>query len=249
MEQLLTIDALFALLSLTAMEIVLGIDNVVFIAILVARLPDGERERIRRLGMALALVLRLALLFTLSWLMGLTKPLFEMGPWAPSGRDLILLVGGLFLMGKSSTEIYEKVEGPEEAHAPGVKKGAAAAAVLVQILAIDVVFSLDSVITAVGMAQQLAVMITAMILAVIVMLLSAKSVGDFVDRHPSMKILALSFLLLIGVLLVAESLGQHVSKGYVYFAMAFSLLVELVNMRLRARRGKPVKLHGHPTED
>jgi len=250
MEALFSIDGLLALISLTAMEIVLGIDNVVFVAILVARLPEAERERIRRLGIGLALGLRLALLFALTWLMGLTEPLFAAGPWSPSGRDLILLVGGLFLMGKSANEIYEKVEGPAEEHAPGAAgKTGAAMTVLAQILAIDVVFSLDSVITAVGMAQHLAIMVCAMVIAVGVMLLSARAVGDFVERHPSMKILALSFLLLIGVLLVAESLGQHVSKGYVYFAMAFSLLVELVNMRLRKRRAQPVQLHGKPARD
>ena len=250
MEALLSLDGLLALVSLTAMEIVLGIDNVVFVAILVGRLPEAERERIRRLGIGLALGLRLVLLFALTWLMGLTEPLFSAGPWSPSGRDLILLAGGLFLMGKSANEIYEKVEGPAEEHAPGkAGRPGAAMTVLAQILAIDVVFSLDSVITAVGMAQHLSIMVCAMVIAVGVMLLSARAVGDFVERHPSMKILALSFLLLIGVLLVAESLGQHVSKGYVYFAMAFSLLVELINMRLRKKRAQPVQLHGKPVED
>jgi len=245
MDAFLTLDGLLALATLTAMEIVLGIDNVVFIAILVARLPDSERERIRKLGIALALVLRIGLLLTLSWMMGLTAPLFHVFSWDPSGRDLILLGGGLFLIGKSANEIYEKMEGPDEVHPPG-SQGAqkAVMSVLQQILAIDVVFSLDSVITAVGMANDVSIMVAAMVIAMVVMLLSARAVGEFVERHPSMKILALSFLLLIGVLLVAESFGQHVSKGYVYFAMAFSLGVELVNMRLRRKPAAPVKLHG-----
>jgi len=230
-----------ALLTLTAMEIVLGVDNIVFIAILVARLPAGQRERIRRIGIALALVIRIGLLFALSWLMGLTAPLFTVLDNEISGRDLILLVGGLFLAGKASHEMHAKLEGPDTGDAAGKTATAAVASVLAQILLLDMVFSLDSVITAVGMAGQLWVMVTAMILSVAVMLVFAGKIGDFVERHPTVKILALAFLLLIGVILVAEGLGQHISKGYIYFAMAFALAVELLNMRFR-KVHKPVHL-------
>jgi predicted tellurium resistance membrane protein TerC len=234
-------NAWIALLTLTAMEIVLGVDNIVFIAILVGRLPAGQRDRIRRIGIALALVIRIGLLFTLSWLMRLTAPLFAVLGEEISGRDLILIAGGLFLVGKASHEMHAKLEGPD-AEDSGKAATAAVAAVLAQILVLDVVFSLDSVITAVGMASQLWVMITAMILSVGVMLVFAGKIGDFVERHPTVKILALAFLLLIGVMLVAEGLGQHISKGYIYFAMAFALLVELLNMRFR-KVHRPVHLH------
>src|SRR5687767_874287 len=204
-------NILVSLLTLTAMEIVLGVDNIVFIAILVGRLPASQRERIRKIGIALALVIRIGLLFTLSWMMKLTEPLFTVLKNQISGRDLILLGGGLFLVAKAAHEMHAKLEGPIEGEGKGKKKDAAAAAgaILAQILALDIVFSLDSVITAVGMANQLWVMITAMIIAVGVMLVFAGKIGDFVDRHPTVKILALSFLLLIGVMLVAEGLGQH----------------------------------------
>ncbi|MDP2313492.1 MAG: TerC family protein [Pseudomonadota bacterium] len=235
-------DTWISLLTLCAMEIVLGIDNVIFIAILVARVGPENRERIRSLGLGLALVMRLGLLFALSWIMGLTEPLFSLLGKGFSGRDLILLFGGLFLVGKSAHEMFEKLEVGSEQHGAGKKGAASAAAVLAQILVLDIVFSLDSVITAVGMASQLWVMATAMIVSVIVMLKFAKPIGDFVERHPSMKILALSFLLLIGVLLVAEGFGEHVGKGYIYFAMAFALGVELVNMRVRKNLA-PVHLH------
>ena len=231
-----------ALLTLTAMEIVLGVDNIVFIAILVAKLPPEKRERIRRLGIALALVIRIGLLFALSWLMRLTAPLFTVLGEEISGRDLILLVGGLFLIAKSVHEMHAKLEGPDVADAGSVPKAAAVGAVLAQILALDIVFSLDSVITAVGMASQLWVMVTAMLISVGVMLIFAGAIGNFVDRHPTVKMLALSFLLLIGVMLVAEGFGQHINKGYIYFAMAFALGVELLNMRLR-KVHKPVHLH------
>ena len=231
-----------ALLTLTAMEIVLGVDNVVFIAILVGRVSADKRERIRRIGIALALVIRIGLLFTLSWLMGLTAPLFAVLGNEISGRDLILIAGGLFLVGKSAHEMHAKLEGPDAGEGTQGPAAPAIAAVLAQILVLDVVFSLDSVITAVGMARDLWVMITAMILSVAVMLVFAGKIGDFVDRHPTVKILALAFLLLIGVMLVAEGFGQHISKGYIYFAMAFALLVELLNMRLR-KVHKPVHLH------
>ena len=231
-----------ALLTLTAMEIVLGVDNIVFIAILVGRVAAEKRERVRRAGIGLALVIRIGLLFTLSWLMRLTAPLFSVLGNELSGRDLILLGGGLFLVGKSAHEMHAKLEGPEADPAAAAPEAAGVGSVLAQILLLDVVFSLDSVITAVGMASQLWVMVVAMILAVGVMLVFAGKIGDFVDRHPTVKILALSFLLLIGVMLIAEGFGQHISKGYIYFAMAFALAVELLNMRLR-RVQKAVHLH------
>ena len=239
MSALLTADGLLALATLSAMEIVLGIDNVVFIAILVARLPDGQREVARRLGLVLALGVRIGLLFTISWMMGLTEPFVTVLGRGVAGRDLILLSGGLFLIGKATREIYEKVEAdPHEPGAPGAR--AAFWWVLAQILLLDIVFSLDSVITAVGMANQLSIMVTAMVIAMLVMLASAGAVSRFIDQHPSLKILALAFLLLIGVMLVAEGMGTHVEKGYIYFAMAFSLLVEMLNMRYR-RRQRPVR--------
>ena len=243
----LTPDALVSLVTLTAMEIVLGIDNIVFIAILVGRVPAERREKVRRTGIALALVMRLGLLFALTWLMGLTRPLFSVFDHPFSGRDLVLLVGGLFLIGKSAHEMWDKLEGP----APEVGRAVRApnvAAIFVQILALDIVFSLDSVITAVGMARELWVMVTAMILAVGVMLVFAKAIGDFVDRHPSVKLLALSFLLLIGVMLLAEGFGQHLPKGYIYFSMAFALGVELLNMRFRKVHARPVHLHAKLNE-
>ena len=237
---LLTGDALVSLLTLTAMEIVLGIDNVVFIAILVSRLPAGQRSFARRLGLTLALVIRIGLLLTISWMMGLTEPLFTVFGGRFSGRDLILIGGGLFLIGKSTWEIYDKLEADHPAEAPESASRSAFFWVLAQILVLDIVFSLDSVITAVGMAKQVSVMVLAMTLAMLVMLVSAAAIGGFVERHPSVKILALSFLLLIGVMLVAEGFHQHVSKGYIYFAMGFSLFVELLNIRSRR---SPVKLH------
>jgi predicted tellurium resistance membrane protein TerC len=231
-----------ALLTLSAMEIVLGVDNIVFIAILVGKIPPEKRERIRKLGIGLALIIRVGLLFTISWMMRLTEPLFTVLNEGISGRDLILLFGGLFLVAKSVHEMHAKLEGADEKDPGKAGQAAAVGVVLAQILALDIVFSLDSVITAVGMASQLWVMVTAMIIAVGVMLVFAGKIGDFVDRHPTVKILALSFLLLIGVMLVAEGLGQHINKGYIYFAMAFALLVELLNMRLR-KVHKPVHLH------
>ena len=227
-------DALIALLTLTAMEIVLGIDNVIFIAILVGRVEERRRETLRRAGLVLALGLRILLLLAIEWIMGLTEPVLTLMGNELSGRDLILVGGGAFLIAKSTHEIHEKVEG--ELTSGPAKAAGSASGILLQIILVDVVFSLDSVITAVGMADRIWVMVTAMIIASIVMIASAKSIGDFVDAHPSIKVLALSFLILIGVILVAEGLGQHVSKGYVYFAMAFSLIVELINMRMRSRR-------------
>jgi predicted tellurium resistance membrane protein TerC len=240
-------DTYVSLLTLTAMEVVLGIDNVVFISILVGKLPAEQQPKARQIGLALALVMRLGLLFAISWVMGLTAPLFGVFGREFSGRDLILLGGGLFLLAKATHEIYDKLEVEHEERARAGGKSAFGM-ILAQIIALDIVFSLDSVITAVGMAQQLFVMVIAMVAAVGVMLVFAGRIGDFVNRHPSMKILALSFLLLIGVMLVAEGMGQHVGKGYIYFAMAFSLGVELLNMRLRRKRSAPVTLH-HRFED
>jgi len=231
----LTADGLLALATLTAMEIVLGIDNVVFIAIMVGRLPEARREVARRLGLVLALGIRVGLLLTISWMMGLTAPLVSVLGRSASGRDLILLAGGLFLIFKATWEIYDKVEASHRG-ADGAGPRAAFLWVLVQILMLDIIFSLDSVITAVGMANDLAIMVTAMVIAMLVMLVSAAAVSHFVDRHPSLKILALAFLLLIGVMLVAEGMGSHMEKGYIYFAMAFSLLVEMLNMRYRHQR-------------
>jgi predicted tellurium resistance membrane protein TerC len=231
-------DALVALLTLTAMEIILGIDNVVFVALLTGRLPESQRPLARRLGIGLALLIRIALLFTISWMMGLTRPFAEVFGRGVSGRDVILLGGGLFLIGKATWEIYDNVELEHAAHgAPGPARRAAFLAVLVQILVLDIVFSLDSVITAVGMANQLSIMVIAMVLAMLVMLVSSGPISGFIERHPSVRILALAFLLLIGVMLVAEGMGTHVEKGYIYVAMAFSLFVELLNLRYRTRRG------------
>jgi predicted tellurium resistance membrane protein TerC len=239
-EILTSPEAWVSFLTLTAMEIVLGIDNVVFISILSGRLPLAEQPLARRLGLSLALVMRLGLLFAISWVMGLTAPLFSVLEKPVSGRDLILLGGGLFLVAKATHEIYDKLEVPHEEHASG--RRASFGAVIAQIIALDIVFSLDSVIIAVGMAKHVEIMVAAMIVAVGVMLAFAGWIGDFVNRHPSMKILALSFLLLIGVMLIAEGTGSHLEKGYVYFAMAFSLTVELLNMRFRAKR-MPITLH------
>ena len=223
-----------ALAALTGLEIVLGIDNVIFIAILTARLPQREQALAYRLGLAGALVTLVGLLLALSWLMGLTEPLFSILGRGFSGRDLILLGGGLFLIGKSAHEIYDKVERPSAGHeAPAAKGGLAL--VVVQIMLMDIIFSLDSVITAVGMVSHVPIMVTAIVIAIGVMLVFAKAIGDFVNRHASLKVLALSFLLLIGVLLTAEGMGQHVNKGYIYFAMGFALGVELLNLRLKKR--------------
>ena len=241
MEVFATADAWITLATLTLLEIVLGIDNIVFLTIMAGKLPEKQRASARRIGLGLALGSRIALLFSLSWAMSLTEPLFTL-IYEFSGRDLILFFGGLFLLAKATHEIFSKVEGAEPDDKPN-QKAASYAWVLVQIAIIDIVFSLDSVITAVGMAQDVSIMIIAMVIAVGVMLLAAGTVGDFVERHPSMKILALAFLLLIGAMLVGEGLGQHVNKGYIYFAMGFSLTIELINMRFRKKK-QPLHLHG-----
>ncbi len=245
MLQLLTqADTWIAFATLAAMEIVLGIDNVVFLTILAGRLPAAEQPGARRLGLAFALLTRLALLFAISWVMGLTRELFAVAGHGFSGRDLILLLGGLFLVAKATHEIHDKLEVHHAAEAaPGMGGRGAFWVVIAQIAVLDIVFSLDSVITAVGMAQHLSVMVAAMVAAVAVMLVFAGAIGDFVERHPTMKMLALSFLILIGVMLVAESFGRHIEKAYIYFAMAFSLGVELLNMRTRRGRPAPVVLH------
>jgi predicted tellurium resistance membrane protein TerC len=235
-----TTDGLISLATLTVMEIVLGIDNVVFIAILVGRLPHSQQTWARRLGLILALGMRIGLLFTITWIMGLTRPFFEILGRGVSGRDLILLGGGLFLIFKATWEIYDKLE-VVHGDQPRLGRGAFFAT-LVQIILLDIVFSLDSVITAVGMANQLSIMIAAMVLAMLVMLWSSGPVSAFVERRPSVKILALAFLLLIGVMLMAEGMGSHVDKGYIYFAMSFSLFVEMLNLRYRKKR-QPVSLH------
>ncbi len=231
------------LLTLTLLEIVLGIDNVIFISILAGKLPKEQQAKARQIGLFLAFITRIALLFSISWLMSLTKPLFTLPivGQALTGRDLILLLGGLFLIGKSVTEIHHKLEGADgEANPTG--KVVSFSAVIVQILIIDIVFSLDSVITAIGMVKELWIMITAVIVSLGVMLAFAGAISDYVNRHPTVKILALSFLILIGVTLVGESLGQHIPKGYIYFSMAFAFLVEMLNLRLRTKPTHPVEL-------
>lgn len=244
-DWLATPQAWAALGTLTALEIVLGIDNIIFISILVGRLPANQRAVARQMGLGLAMIARLALLFSLSWVMGLTEPWFTIFEQEISGRDLILVGGGLFLLAKATHEIHNSLEGIEETDESAVKTGLGM--VLVQIALLDIVFSLDSVITAVGLVEQLSVMATAIILAVLVMLLAAKTIGDFVDDNPTIKILALSFLLLVGVTLMVEGFDVHVPKGYIYFAMAFSVAVEMLNIRMRKirrkKRGPRVKLH------
>ncbi|HMH52958.1 MAG TPA: TerC family protein [Candidatus Acidoferrum sp.] len=234
-ESFLTADGLLALTTLSAMEIVLGVDNVVFIAILTGRLPARQQLHARRVGLVLALGIRILLLLAITWMMGLTRPLFSVWGQEVSGRDLILLGGGLFLIFKATWEIYDKVEA-EHVERPRRTARAAFVWVILQILVLDIVFSLDSVITAVGMANDVPIMVVAMTVAMLVMLVSMGAVGGFVERHPSVKILALAFLLLIGVMLVAEGMGSHVPKGYIYFAMAFSLFVELLNLRYHKKK-------------
>jgi predicted tellurium resistance membrane protein TerC len=240
MEWMSDPSAWLGFLTLTVLEIVLGIDNIIFISILCGKLPPDQQPKARRIGLGLAMVMRILLLLSISWVIRLTNPLFTVFSQAVSGRDLVLLIGGLFLLGKSTMEIHDKLEG-EEGHA-SAKVGPSFASVLVQIAILDIVFSLDSVITAVGMVSHVSVMILAVVVAVGFMMLFAGPVSDFVHRHPTVKMLALSFLLLIGVMLVAEGLHHHIPKGYVYFAMAFSVMVEMLNIRMKAK-SKPVELH------
>jgi predicted tellurium resistance membrane protein TerC len=243
MAQLFTTENLIALLTLSSLEIVLGIDNIVFISILVAKLPHSQQAGARRLGLLLAMGMRIALLLAITWVMGLTLPLLSVFEHPFTGRDLILLFGGLFLVAKATWEIHDKLEGAEHASGAAPRRAASYGAILVQIMLLDIVFSLDSVITAVGMARHIEIMITAIVIAVLVMMVFAGRVSTFIERHPTVKMLALSFLLLIGVVLIADGFGQHVSKGYIYFAMAFSLFVEMLNLRIRKRTEPPVVLH------
>jgi predicted tellurium resistance membrane protein TerC len=246
MDALLTVDNLIALLTLTVLEVVLGVDNVIFISILAGKLPPDQQARARRLGLMAAMVMRILLLFSLAWIVRLTEPLFTVFGRGVSGRDLILLGGGLFLLAKATLEIHDRLEGVEGERT--AKVAPSFGAVIVQIMLLDIVFSLDSVITAVGMADSLSVMVIAVMLAVGIMMLSADAVSDFVHRRPTVKILALSFLLLIGMSLVGEGLGQHIPKGYIYFAMAFSVFVEVINLRVRSQ-GEPIELRDPYTPD
>ena len=230
-----------ALVTLTVLEIVLGVDNIIFISILAGKLPAERRQSARMIGLALAMIMRILLLLSLAWIVRLTSPLFAVFGHGVSGRDLILILGGLFLLAKSTHEIHEKLEGVA-GHAGGQAAVATFASVLVQITLLDIVFSLDSVITAVGMVDQVPIMVAAVVLAVLFMLVFARAIGDFVERHPTIKMLALSFLLLIGMALVADGLGFHIPKGYIYFAMGFSVFVEMLNIRLRRKQVEPVKL-------
>ncbi|MFN2447800.1 MAG: TerC family protein [Vicinamibacterales bacterium] len=242
MDGMFSADALVALVTLTVLEVVLGVDNVIFISILANKLPADQQHKARRVGLIAAMLMRIGLLMSLAWIVRLTAPLFTVVGQELSGRDLILLGGGLFLLAKATMEIHERLEG-ETGHR-SARVSPSFGAVIAQIMALDIVFSLDSVITAVGMADDLWVMITAVVLAVGIMLVSAETISGFVNRHPTVKVLALSFLLLIGVSLVAEGFDQHIPKGYIYFAMAFSVFVEVINLRVRSQAvTDPVKLH------
>lgn len=238
METLFTPEAIIPFLTLCALELVLGVDNVIFISILSSRLPKEDQQKARTMGLGLAVITRILLLLSLSWVIGLTAPIFTVLSQEISGRDLILLIGGLFLIGKSTHEIHQKLEAAEEVTSS--KAAVKFTSVIVQILLLDIVFSLDSVITAVGMVDHISIMIAAVLVSTAIMVLSAKTISEFVDRHPTIKMLALSFLLLIGVTLIAEGMDQHISKGYVYFAMGFSLFVETLNIRMK--KAKPVQL-------
>jgi predicted tellurium resistance membrane protein TerC len=247
MTGLFEVDALIALVTLTALEIVLGIDNIIFISILASRLPVEQQARARTLGLGVAMVTRVLLLLSLTWVMKLTAPLFAVLGHTVSGRDLILIGGGLFLLAKSTLEIHHKLEGDDESHS-AAKAVASFTGVIIQIMILDIVFSLDSVITAIGMTDNVPVMIIAIVLAVGFMMIAAGAVSRFVDNHPTVKILALSFLILVGVALIGEGLHFHIPKGYIYFAMAFSIAVEMVNLRVR-KAHRPVKLHGPKSGD
>ena len=247
MEWLSDPQAWIALFTLTALEIVLGVDNIIFITILVSRLPEAQRQRARVLGLGFAMFTRIALLLSLAWMMTLTEPLFSVPVLGKeiAGRDLILIGGGLFLLWKSVHEIHNSLEGEVDEQATAAVR-ASFAAVIIQIAIIDIVFSLDSVITAVGMVDQVPIMVLAIVIAVVVMMFAAKPIGEFVDRHPTVKMLALSFLVLVGMALVAEGWDYHIPRGYIYFAMAFSVGVEMLNIRVRARRQDAVKLRKYP---
>jgi predicted tellurium resistance membrane protein TerC len=241
MDAILTADGLLALVTLTFLEIILGVDNVIFISILSSKLPRAQQGKARRVGLAAAMIMRILLLLSIAWVIRLTAPLFTVFGEAISGRDLILIAGGLFLLGKATLEIHDGLEGKEGHQSAKVvpKFGA----VILQIMLLDIVFSLDSVITAVGMAEDISVMVTAVVLAVAVMMFSAEPISAFVHRHPTVKMLALSFLLLIGLALIGDGFEMHIPKGYIYFAMGFSIFVETINMRVRGAAAKPVELH------
>lgn len=245
MEWLAQPETWISLLTLTVLEIVLGVDNIVFISILADKLPHKDQHKARQVGLGLAMIMRIGLLLSLSWLIGLTQPLFEVWHFEFSGRDLIMLAGGLFLLGKATFEIHEKLEG-HELETNAKVKAPSLTNVVVQIMLLDIVFSLDSVITAIGMAEHVAVMIAAVVIAVGIMMLSVDTISKFISHHPTIKILALSFLLLIGFSLTAEGFGQEIPKGYIYFAMGFSILVEFLNLRMRSNK-EPVILKGTPT--
>jgi len=239
-DAFLTSEGLLALVTLTFLEIILGVDNVIFISILSGKLPASEQLKARRTGLIAAMVMRLGLLMSIAWIVRLTAPLFTVVGQEISGRDLILIAGGLFLLGKATLEIHERLEGEEE-HATA-RVAPSFGAVIAQIMLLDIVFSLDSVITAVGMAEELSVMVAAVVISVAIMMFAAEPISAYVSRHPTLKVLALSFLLLIGMSLVGDGFDMHVRKGYIYFAMGFSVFVEMINLRVR-RRGEPVKLH------
>ncbi|MEI8032003.1 MAG: TerC family protein [Chlorobiaceae bacterium] len=241
MEWITRPEAWIALGTLTALEIVLGIDNIIFISILVGRLPETDRGRGRVVGLGLAMLTRIALLLSITWVMSLTSPLFTILQQHVTGRDLILISGGLFLLAKSTQEIHQNLEGTEESERSG--RNGSFIFTMLQIAVIDIVFSLDSVITAVGLARDVPVMIMAIIISIGIMMLASKSIGEFVERHPTIKMLALSFLILVGVTLLAKGAGFEIPRGYIYFAMAFSVSVEMLNIRLRAKKAKPVHLH------
>ncbi len=241
MHAFLTADGLIALLTLTFLEVVLGVDNVIFISILSGKLPAEQQGRARRTGLIAAMGMRILLLLSITWIMRLTRPLLSLFDREISGRDLILIGGGLFLIYKATVEIHEKLEG-EEGHG-SARVAAAFGAVIAQIMLLDIIFSLDSVITAVGMAEDIAVMIAAVVIAVGIMMFLAAPISTFVGKHPTVKVLALSFLLMIGVALIGDGLGFHIPKGYIYFAMGFSVFVEMINLRVRAAKTPPVKLH------
>jgi len=248
MEWLTDPQAWIALVTLTALEIVLGVDNIIFISILVGRLPEAQRKRARTLGLAFAMFTRIGLLLSLAWVMTLTEPLFSVFGKDISGRDLILIGGGLFLLWKSVHEVHNSLEGEEDRPAGAAALRAGFASVIVQIAIIDIVFSLDSVITAVGMVDEVPIMVLAIVIAVGVMMFAAGAIGNFVDRHPTIKMLALSFLVLVGMALIAEGWGYPIPKGYIYFAMAFSVVVEMLNIQVRARRQSAIKLRKQTPE-